>query len=180
MAQVIPVAHEIQQQVFTQIRWSEYKRDLIEDITAGPAKGRPLKKPSFKTGMGGGSGSILGGRTTQTETISAARRLGQANERPVRTGASYRAGVGGKRGINNLPVGLGGGVGGYRKKPHRLATRLLSTSSWPVECPVPRTSALTGLPINGFNKEAALRRPKLPPAAALDPTLESAEGGGNA
>ncbi len=165
---VIPVAHEIQQQVLMQIRWSEYKRDLIEDITAGPARARPVK-PSFKTGSGGSALPLLG-RTTQTETISAARRL-MAND-GLRTGASKRG---------NVPLGsLRGGVGGYRKKPHRLITSHLSSSSWPVSFPAPRTGVLTGLPINRINKEAALRPPRLAAASTLEPTPELVEGGDKA
>jgi CRP-like cAMP-binding protein len=164
---VIPVADEIQQQVLMQIRWSEYKRDLIEDITAGPARARPVK-PSFKTGSGGSASPFLG-RTTQTETISAARRL-MAND-GLKTGATKRG---------NVPLGIGslrGGVGGYRKKPHRLTTSHLSSSSWPVSFPAPRTGVLTGLPINRINKEAALRPPRLAAVSTLAPTPESAESG---
>lgn len=146
---VIPVAHEIQQRVLTQIRWSEYKRDLIEDITAGPTRGRQVK-PSFKTGSGG---SLLG-RTTQAETISAARRL--------------MAGPGMKRETPGMGPGLGGGIhGGYRKKPHRLTTSHLHSSSWPVSFPA-QMGALTGLPMNQINKEA-VRPPVRVPALAPMP-----------
>ena len=161
---VIPVAHEIQQRVLTQIRWSEYKRDLIEDITAGPGRGKTVK-PSFKTGSGG-TGSLLG-RTTQTETISAARRLMAGGGGGGGSGTS-----GGKRG--GVPGGVGMGMGGYRKKPHRLTTSHLHSSSWPVSFPG-RSSVLTGLPLNQVNKEAAAFRPARVPA--LDPTPESAAEG---
>ena len=151
---VIPANHDIKQKVVTQMRWSRYKEDLIDDILQPPGRAAdPAKKPAFKTSSGGAM--MLGG-TTQTDAIVAARRsiLGGP-------GATSAAGNKIRR------------VGPRLNKPHRLSTHL-NASAWPVSYGTIRSGmpmgamAMNQSRLNGQPRLRAGAVPAaLPPAAAV-------------